>query len=434
MKHVEQIKAFVLLFLVLLSLVLTFLIWTYTPDYQTIEEAQGENKKISTDKEKELDQVINPYRMLVHENQNLSGTVESAQIDKVISALSQLNATEPTSSRRNISEDYFNKMINSGNRMTLFYPDEVPINTFRSILNFPENVQLNNVSFSHLIIDYSQTGKLKLYFLSEKNRTLYTMNAAMGARLFAQSFSEVIQNTVRYIEVQREGEFSLYLPENPVELWEYHYYMDEIPLESFEEALFKNPNIVQKNIENETSTNYNDESAIMEVDTKRKTIKYAYPDAEGIHAINRSDLIQDSLDFLNNHGGLTGDYRYAYSNPEGRIIKYQLFFQDLPVFSGITSTRISMEWGEYQIFRYERPYFKFGVSVETFQRQLPAGSEIVDNLSSLENVDEILVGYSLEKHPEKRIYILKPSWFVIKDGVGIPIPTETLGGTADGLE
>lgn len=40
MKYIEHIKSIILLFLVLLSIVLTFSIWTYTPNLQVIEETQ----------------------------------------------------------------------------------------------------------------------------------------------------------------------------------------------------------------------------------------------------------------------------------------------------------------------------------------------------------------------------------------------------------
>ena len=39
LKYVEQIKSIVLTLLVVLSVTLTFTIWTYTPTYETIEQA-----------------------------------------------------------------------------------------------------------------------------------------------------------------------------------------------------------------------------------------------------------------------------------------------------------------------------------------------------------------------------------------------------------
>ncbi|CAM5506756.1 Regulatory protein YycH domain-containing protein OS=Lysinibacillus sphaericus OX=1421 GN=LS41612_00490 PE=4 SV=1 [Lysinibacillus sphaericus] len=40
MKYIEPVKSIVLFLLVMLSVVLTFIIWTYTPDYNVIEQTE----------------------------------------------------------------------------------------------------------------------------------------------------------------------------------------------------------------------------------------------------------------------------------------------------------------------------------------------------------------------------------------------------------
>lgn len=434
-KHVEQIKAFILLLLVSLSLVLTFLIWTYTPDYQIIEDPQGEKVKLG--KEKELYKVIKPYRILAHENNSLVGTIKSIEIDQVMETLNSINATDLEPIPGNITEEYFNKTIHSENHMTLFFPAEVPLATFSSILEYPQNEPING-TFSHLVINWDAldiTGKLRLFFLSEENRTLYTANAKIGRGQFALSFMEVIQNSMPYTEIERKGEFSLYLPENPVELAEYTYIVEELPLETIEEILFKDTNIVDKSIVSKNLTKYQDGMAMMTANSNNKTIDYVYPDGN-ISVTNESDLLQDSIDFLNDHGGLTGDYRYAFSNVQEHELQYQLFMHDLPVFSENKneSTRIMTRWGDYQIFQYKRPYYIFDFPLPDNNMKLLPASDIIDRIPDLEDVDEILLGYYLKRDPDKPLYTLEPSWFVIRDGNWSRITPETWGGKEYGLE
>ncbi len=50
MKYIEPVKSAVLFLLVMLSVVLTFIIWTYTPDYKFIEQTEG--KEILIDAQK----------------------------------------------------------------------------------------------------------------------------------------------------------------------------------------------------------------------------------------------------------------------------------------------------------------------------------------------------------------------------------------------
>lgn len=433
MKHVEQIKAIILLLLVSLSLVLTFLIWSYTPDYQIIEDPKGEKVKLG--EEKELYDVIKPYRILSHDKNSLLGMVKSSHIDQVMKTLASLKAADLQRIQENLPEEYFNTIIHSKNHMTLFFAAEVPLATFGSILEFPQD-EIMEGSFSHLVIDWNDlelTGKLRLNFLSEEKRTLFTANVKIGKGQFALNFMDIIQNSIAYSEVEREGQFSLYIPEGPIKLKQYKYFFAELSVDKMEEILFKDTNIVEKSNLSDGSKRYHDGMAIMIINANDKTINYVNPKGS-ISVIDEADLLQDSFDFLNDHGGLTGDYRFADSNKKYET-KYQLFMEDLPVFSEITSTRITTLWD--QIFQYKRPYYLFDVEVGKEDRELLPSHDIIDSIANLNEIDEILLGYYLERDPESPqypVYILKPSWFVIQDGEWSRIMPETLGGTEDGLE
>ncbi|HWL12964.1 MAG TPA: two-component system activity regulator YycH, partial [Ureibacillus sp.] len=335
----------------------------------------------------------------------------------------------------NLSEEKINNMIHADNQMTLFFPAEVPVNTFRSVLPFTQN-ELPEVTFSHLLIDWSslhQANALQLSFISEEEQTLYTTDVAISEEKFNATFMKAIQKSIPYKEIARQDQLSLYVPANPVDLVQYTYFIDEISPETFKDALFKDANIVQKNIESNTSTKYTDGMASLTSDSGSKTIKYVYPASESIIEIKPSDLVEDSFEFINEHGGITGDYRYSYSNVPRHITEYQLFLQGLPVFSSITSTRIAVTWGGNQIFEYKRPYYMFGVS-ESSTHQLPSGVEIIKTLQNLKDIDELVLGYYLTQDPLKPVYSLEPSWFAIRDGNWARLTTDSSGGAQYGLE
>jgi len=430
-KHVEQIKSFVLFLLVSLSLMLTFSIWTYTPDYQTIEESQVEQIKIS--KEKELLDVLKPYRMLTHENGGFLGTSSSSAIEEVMKAIVSMDATEIRFVQSNISEKEINSMVHSDNQITLLFSAEVPINTFSSILRFSQ-AELPEAAFSQMLIDWSnfdQTNTLQLSFISKDHQTLYSTIATIGKEQLESTIMKVEQKSVPYEEIERPEQLSLYVPSNPVDLVQYTYYIDEISPEVFKDVLFKDANLAKKNVESNT---YTDGMAMMTSDSKTKTINYAYPTAESMIEIKQSDLVQDSFEFINEHGGLTEDYRYYYSNVPKHIIEYQLYLQGLPVFSSITSTQIEVTWGGNQVFEYKRPYYIFEFS-ESSTRQLPSGVEMIKSRENIQDIDELVLGYYLTQDPLKiDVYSLEPCWFVIEDGEWSRITTEPVGGAQYGLE
>lgn len=417
-------------------MILTFSIWSYTPPYQVIEDSQVE--QITVGEQKDLRQVLKPYRLLVNENENFSGTITDSVMDEVMESFSNLRASELRFVQSNLTEEKINSMIRTGNRMTLFFSTEVPMNTFRSILEFTQD-ELPEVSFNSLIIDWSkfnQTRALQLLFVSEKNRTLYSTELSLSDEHFNATFKDAVRQSIPYEEITRTNRLSLYVPVDPIELVQFTYYIDEISPETFKELLFNDPNIVQKNIESVDSSKYTDGMAFMTSDTNTKTINYVYPASESIGDIKESILLQDSFDFINDHGGLTGDFRFVYMNARNHITEYQLFLEGVPVFSSATSTRITTTWGDKQIFRYKRPYYllEMDITSEKAIRTLPSATELVQSIQNVNDIDDIVIGYYLKKNDNELLYTLEPSWFVIDDGSWTRLTTESMGGAEYGLE
>ena len=78
MKQVEIIKSIVLFLLIGLSITLTFSIWTYTPNYPTME--QKPTVDISISNRATIDQIVKPYKSIFRFQESLTGTTDSTEI------------------------------------------------------------------------------------------------------------------------------------------------------------------------------------------------------------------------------------------------------------------------------------------------------------------------------------------------------------------
>lgn len=441
MKYVEQVKSIFLLFLVVLSLILTFLIWTYTPNYKIIEET--EVGQISIGEAKNIKDVIKPYRLLIREDNRWTGTVASKTINDLMENLSKFQATNLKYLQSNVTDEKINNMLRLDERMTLFFPSEVPFDVFKSVLKFSQN-KFPEETFDRLIIDWSkhnQNNTLQLYFVNVKNRTIYSTNVSISDDYFNSTFMKAAQKSIDFQEVERGDTLSLYVPQDSTKLVQYTYYVDEISPDTFRDTLFTDPNIVQKNSESVDSTKYTDGMALMTADTKSKLINYVYPASESITEIPAARLFHDSFEFINGHGGITGDYRYVDMDVSKHETEYQLYMEGFPVFSGITSTSIMTIWGENQIFRYKRPYYLLDMDISSEKKvlTLPSGPEMIELLKNsgeirLSDIDEIMMGYYLTKIDNDLLYTLEPSWFAIRNGSWTRLTPELLGGAKYGLE
>lgn len=438
MKYIEPVKSIVLFLLVMLSIVLTFSIWTYSPDYKVIEQTEGKEILIGT--QKKVEDVIKPYKALYSMDDKLTGTVSNGAMKDIMNVFEGWNILDLVRVNNNISPSYINEMIRANNRMTVFFAGEIPFSELGSIFNFDEK-ELPETTFNRIIIDWTNYAnkEVQMYFVSSSNKSLLRSHVTMtNINEFAKNIIEPAELQSAYKEIEREGYTSLYVASDKIESVKYTYYMNELSPELFKNVLFSEPNVVQRNVESATFEKYTDGLSLMTLDTRAKSLTYVYPAAESSERIEPSKLFRDSFDFINEHGGFTADYRYVSSNPSKNQIDYQLYLQGFPVYSDQAGTRISTVWGDNRIFRYKRPYFSLDISEKEI-KELPSGTEIVEKIQKLNNivlsdVDEIAVGYYLTQDENLRLFTLEPSWFIIRNGSWILLTPEMLGGVKNGLE
>ena len=445
MKYIEPIKSLILFFLVLTSLLLTFMIWSYKPDYPFTEDPQVENILISDTKE--IPDIIKPYRMLFSTEEGFSGPVSTTAIDPVMQYFHELKAKNFTFVNARLTPEKVNEMVRVPNRMTMFFQSDIPLQTFQSVLSveeieFNEEV-FNEVVFNRLIMDWNtvnETQQVQLFFVSTNNETVYRMDIEIkDTAEFNELFIVQPKNYFKYVEQLRENNLSLYVLADPFEANQFTYYTIERP-ELFKNLLLEDTNGVHKIVEGAWEK-YRGTMSELKFNTETKIMNYVDPTAESISAITPYDLLAYSFDFVNKHGGFKEDYRFASMNLQKHVVEYQLYLQGYPVFNSKELTRISTTWGEDSIYRYSRPYYLlyFDLENEVTSKELDSGVDMIHYIErhtelDLSKIDDIVIGYDLIQNPDSRLFRLEPSWFAITGNTSKRIPTEWIRGDEYGLE
>lgn len=443
MKYIEHVKTVVLTLLVLLSIALTFSIWTYTPNYKVIEKNETETTEVTIGQKKKIEDVLNPYKVIFHQNNQWNGTVSASVIDDLMGLFKHWKVNTFSQVDSNMTVEELNDLMHQKNSFTLFFMGNIPFPTLQSIMPF-ENNELPEVSFNRIIVDWDmyQSKELQYYFVNTEDMYVYRATVEMpNPSHFIEKVIDPSKEYEAYQEIQRQATPSLYVVDEKLETIQYTYYIDEIKLELFKNVLFADPSIVQRNVESIQSEKFTDGMSLMTVDTVSKSLNYVYPAAESSNYIEPSKLLRSSFDFINEHGGITADYRYAWMNEENHQIDYQLFLQGLPVTSDETLTSMSTTWGDNRIFRYKRPYYALDMDITSEKEVtiLLSGRKIVEQIQqsnsvTLSDLDELMVGYYLSKNDNQNLFKLEPSWFYVHDGNWIRITPAMLGGVTSGLE
>lgn len=446
MKYIEQIKSIALFLLVFLSLALTFIIWNFTPS--TLDAIDDPTPAIDTAiaDTKKIEQVVRPVKVLFHNEENVNGTVNKDEIDAFLNSLGQWEITDLALLSDEATANEMAEYMHDPSRAVLYYPGTVPFPVFEAMLDiFGTNVP--EATFNRMVINWesSANGELAVYFINSESGRIY--EGIIPISDFSLVEDNMIEPSMKYpLYVMNEsiGTMPVYVPEEPVDGSSYVYLYEETALETYADRLFDGSGFQPAG--SLMDGGYADNTgAFLEKETAVKGLNFVQPKAETGDPAIPSELVFNTVRFINNHGGWTNDYYYFGMEPLGQEIEYRLFINNLPVFGTALSTAIDVKWGmaegEEQVFRYERPLYVLEPTGRKVAKDQASGSAVLAALSRLEEEDraavtEIMPGYELVRNSNEpdRLMTVEPAWYFKMNGQWLKLSNEVIGGGPFGLE
>ncbi|ESU34529.1 hypothetical protein G3A_00595 [Bacillus sp. 17376] len=417
----ENIKSVILAFLVMLSGFLTWNIWTYQPDYEVVNN-QKTVEEVNIATQKELKKIVKPHQVIYHVNGKQYGSVGNGYIDDIIGVISKWKYFDLKKYPGRISE--FNENIVQGENTEIIFPDEVPIELYKRVLNIDEK-DMPKFDFDRIIINSETQQKQEgiVYFYSQKTQEAYVSNVSPSyINDFTRKFYDSAGKLVPYFLHTVSDIKRIYLPTEKVKMVLYTYYQNSLDSDQFKDALFTNPSFVQRNVVDGIEE-YTDDASKMIVDTKTNMINYVNPVRSGDSIIGTNNVLQKSIEFVNGHGGWTETYRYVYKDDFNQNVLFRLYSKEgYPVFNQIGMSEIYQQWRQSEISRYMRPGFhlELPLNPEVVTKTLPSGYEALEYLQSKEDIklellQNLMPGYYMTHGPEDSLILLEPGWFYLYD-------------------
>jgi regulatory protein YycH of two-component signal transduction system YycFG len=441
----EKIKSIILTLLVAISVLLTWNVWTYQPNYDVIGEDYTPGVMIGT--EKTYKDVFKPYKVLFHQNQATFGTVDDNEIAKMMENISNWNFYELSEVGKDLTQSEFEWLVHGDKRVEILFPDIISFDILRSLFNFEEN-KLPSESVDRIVIDTSNVNNdtSNVYFVSYNDQLVFKGQIKSAfLTTFNEDFVSNSDEYPRYFVEELAKSHKIFLPENPIDFPSYRYVLEEINTQTFRDALFSDPNGVTKEFTND-GEQFTDGKSLMELDVNNQILTYVNPIYEETgSSTTTSVLIQESFNFVNEHGGWIDQFQYfKISNVERKIV-YRQFINGLPVFNESGMAELSYVQGNKEIYRYQRPYTRMGLPLSSESQDsetIMSGYEVLNYLNSQEDIDstlieDITIGYRLSRDIDfknQNIIIYKPTWYFLYAGGWLPIIPEEMGGTNNGLE
>ncbi|EID42789.1 YycH family regulatory protein [Parageobacillus thermoglucosidasius] len=446
----EAVKTIVLTLLILVSIVLTFGLWTYHPKYDVLQNLQNDEyiRHVSvSNTQVDTAMIVQPSQLLFHKNRAHYGIVDEEKVNQLLKEIKKWSIDDFENISDTIPRGKFLSFLHEKERLELVYPDNIPIDVYRSIFQI-EDKGVKNISFDRIIIPLGSKDEIPVYFILTEKQKVYRAIATDVSLSEINKLNRELEKYPRYFPYVINETKQIFLPEKRVTMSRLQYYTDDLDPDKFKEALFSDPSFVKKDLI-AFGEEYTDGSRLMGVDFLQRILLYVNPAAQ---TANRNEdqeddnLIQKSIDFVNEHGGWTDMYHFSRWNEEERKVVFRLMVNNHPVFNEYGMSEIVQIWGSSDLVKYQRPLFRLEIPDRVnVPRTLLSGHEVIEELEKMkgmkkELIKDIAVGYELIKDPERdKMIILEPAWFYLYDQTWKKVPSdkqdvEKRGGNVSGLE
>ncbi|WP_042464220.1 YycH family regulatory protein [Neobacillus dielmonensis] len=437
----ENSKSIILTILVLISVFLTWNLWTYHPNYEKLENSNVV-PGVTLSQKQEVQTIIKPDMVIYHTNGGYFGTNNAKDLDTMIKEMSKWSFFEV----ENYTEEAGNikELINGDGKAEIVFPDDVPIEIYRNVLKL-EGKKVPSFNFDRIVIDAkdSDSDNGEVYFVSTEAQQVYISHISpANLAEFKKDFYKEAASQPRYFAYEPSASRTIYLPDGETKMNTFKYFPKILDSEELKEALFSDPNYVQKSTV-PPYEEYTNNSSKLSINLDTNIVTYINPTTEEKYVENSYDLVNRSIGFVNEHGGWTDPYRFVSKDEFNRSVTFRLYTSDgYPVFNGRGLSEITEVWGRNEITSYTRPNIALELPLTTEMQMVtqPSGHEVLSYLQNKKNfkselLEQLVLGYKMERETEEnRLILLEPAWFYRYNGSWGHITMEELGGPEHGLE
>ncbi len=439
----ESIKTTILIILVLSSIVLTWSLWTYQPEYKNLGESDDDLvAEVTTNITKDTSQIIKPTKILYHIDGHHFGTFNETELNRVMKELRPWEIREVQNITHTVQDQGLADFLNQNGHVEIYFPNPFPLQLYKSLFININDKDHSSISFDRFVIDVNSenNGEGNIYFVSTGDNLVY--KGRVNSRLTREFRKDFFTTATRYpeqIEYELSDTNSVYLPKDTTIVERVDYYIDAIEIDTFIDRLFTNSSLVKGDMLT-TGEVHTDGTRLLRVYNNQKYIMFINPTRISGEPAQTTDLIQTSIDFVNEHVGWTDDYRFFSWSKESQTTVFKLYVNNIPVFSRLAD--IIQEWDNNDIARYIHPSINLRIDLDSIKTRLPKGEKVMEVITSMRNfnpelLEGVTVAYDLVENEDNSQFVsLQPIWTYRYNGSWnkVEIKNEDLGGHKDGLE
>ncbi len=435
MQSKELIKSIILFLLVLMSAILTYMTWNFSPDLANVDKDDNSKKEAKSNTigkplDQGMSQVVTPYQVIHSKGENTEGMEATrSNVEETIQPLKNhrvLHAEQMHSNHNLIIPDLSDEFL------VLDFTYDMPLATYLGqVLNINAKVP-NNFKFDRLLIDNNQDGKIKLYAISKDRHNVVRMTTTVKADKFSQAMKKRQQQMQPYTEIITNKDTidkatHIFAPKSPKGQKSYHTIFNRISVDTMNSILFNDSVVVRSS--RSGSVTYNNNTGVANYNDETEKYRYTNLSEDEARSNNMQDSMPSTYAYINNHGGFTDDFRLFHTDNKRGELTYQMFLNGRPTFNDDDLNTLKVSWGNKGIFGYARTLLKANVTIDSGEKEvdLPGAETVRSELANnpeieFEKVTNMTIGYSMEDKKDngdieiQRNSEFNPQWYVEYDG------------------
>jgi len=411
----ETFKSFVLVILIGLSLILTYSLWTFQPNYdrykgdlQYVSEVDLGGNVASTKS------IIKPHMMVFHKNHEYFSFKQPETAQRLFADFQEYTLANFTTSE-------LTDLTTENHLLEIMFPESLPLEMIQSLFTLEDpDISLPKWTFKTMYLVFAEDdSQIDVHFLStdEQEQVVFTIESSRAITHLLSTFLQE-DNLERYFLVEDLSPH-IYLPEDQPEIQTRTLAIERVSPSKLVDALFSNPALVSPNV---GEAYYTDGQRGMRVLNDRKSIEYINPIQSSYEHMDKMDLLDASISKINDHAGWTDDFYLDTIVSSLNQVVYRMHYDDYPIFHQGDLSIIDHQWRQQDVYKYKRPIFHLKSSFGGNTIHLPSGHELMTYLhghleNNIDHVRDIRLGYNLIYSDSEPYSVnLEPAWFMNYNG------------------
>lgn len=407
-KRIEQIKGFLLTFLVTVSIILSIGLWNSSPVFESLDQG-GYIVNPAFGPGKTVDQVLLPQQVQVRFDDHQSTLLSpfTSPYTKAWDELHKLAIREVTPVMNEESEL---QSLRTGSSVRFQFGFSLNEDQLASIIRMVENVQYR-LHASGIIVHRDERG-VGWVVLLDGERPVFRGRIDGQPRLF-----ELVtqwHSLPKYAERKGRDGSAYLIPVEKLIVPSNTYERLAIPSETLARSFFIDPTLTRRIRERDGSLILTDGNRTVRISSQVKGVHYTSPiplDRKQ-ETESRDSSFQRSVEFINEHGGMQGAYVGRLRNKWGTDTKEYIFTEyrnGWPVLSSLTGVYVTVTGNE--VVDLVRNVLYLGDEVKEATVEIhPPKPQVIENAS------RVFLAYAPKATEVNRIQLI-PVW-VVQDAKG----------------